>query len=213
VRRTNSVLLLALVVILCLSACATASHAPTPSSAVTMFSSTRFVAVGDSITVGNSPAFSDGFTGTLSWVTYARSRKLLFAGGWAAGGATTLRMAQSIRPVKADVLVILAGTNDLAQGMPFSETAANLNLIVAEIGAPRVVVSAIPPRDSAPTATAAFNVTLQAFVLSRGWDWIDAPSSLRSGAVYAPGMSLDGVHPTGAGAEALGKAFQAALIR
>jgi lysophospholipase L1-like esterase len=178
-----------------------------------MFTVTRFAAVGDSITVGNSPAFSDGFTGTLSWVTYARSKNLLFTGGWAAGGATTLRMAQSVRPVKADVLVILAGTNDLAQGLPFSETAADLNRIVAEVKAPRVVVSAIPPRDSAPTATAAFNAALHSFVVSKGWEWVDAASSLRVGAVYAPGMSQDGVHPTEAGAEVLGRAFQAALIR
>jgi lysophospholipase L1-like esterase len=178
-----------------------------------MFAVTRFVAVGDSITVGNSLNFGGGSTGSLSWVTYARSRNLVFAGGWAVAGATTVRMAQNIRPVKTDILVILAGTNDLAQGVPFSVTSADLDRIVETVGAPRVVVSAIPPRDSAPAATAAFNASLKDFVASRGWEWVDAPSAVRVGAMYAPGMSADGVHPTEAGAEALGRAFQAALAR
>lgn len=173
----------------------------------------RFAAVGDSITQGNSLDFSGGVTGSLSWVTYARSPLELFAGGWAAGGATTARMAASVRPVRADVVVIIAGTNDLAQGVPFSVTASNIERIVATVGAPRVVVSAIPPRDSAQSTTAAFNASLKAFVAAQGWEWVDAAADLREGERYAPGMSLDGIHPNQAGAEALGHALDVAISR
>lgn len=173
----------------------------------------RFAAVGDSITQGNSPDFSVGLTGSLSWVTYARSPLDLFAGGWAAGGATTARMAANVAPVKADVLVVIAGTNDLAQGVPFSVTASNIESIVATVGAPRVVVSAIPPRDSAQAATAAFNASLKEFVLAHRWEWVDAPAGVRQGEQYAAGMSLDGIHPSQAGAEALGRALDAAISR
>ncbi|KHL01800.1 hypothetical protein LK10_14560 [Sinomonas humi] len=173
----------------------------------------RFAAVGDSITQGNSPDFSVGLTGSLSWVTYARSPLDLFAGGWAAGGATTARMAANVQPVKADVLVIIAGTNDLAQGVPFAVTESNIARIVETVGAPRVVVSAIPPRNSAPAATAAYNASLKAFVLAHKWEWVDAPAAVRDGEQYAAGMSLDGIHPTEAGAEALGRALDAAISR
>lgn len=185
VVRWRRSILLAIAAGLGLTACATTPASTSPSVA-SMFAITRFVAVGDSITVGNSMNFSGGSTGNLSWVTYARSRNLVFAGGWAASGATTVRMAQSIRPVKADVLVILAGTNDLAQGVPFSVTSADLDRIVETVGAPRVIVSAIPPRDSAPAATADFNASLKDFVASRGWEWVDAPSAVRVGAVTLP---------------------------
>lgn len=173
----------------------------------------RFAAVGDSITQGNSPDFSVGLTGTLSWVTYARSSLDLFVGGWAAGGATTARMAENVEPVKADVLVIIAGTNDLAEGVPFDVTASNLERIVATVGAPRVVVSAIPPRNSVQAATVVFNASLKVFVLAHQWEWADAPAGVRDGDQYAPGMSLDGVHPSEAAAEALGRALAAAMSR
>ncbi|WP_138442143.1 SGNH/GDSL hydrolase family protein [Sinomonas susongensis] len=173
----------------------------------------RFAAVGDSITQGDSPGFSVGLTGSLSWVTYARSPLDLFAGGWAAGGATTARMAANVRPVRADVLVVIGGTNDLAQGVPFSVTAANIERIVATVGAPRVIVSAIPPRDSAQGATVAFNASLKELVLAHGWEWVDAPAGVREGEQYAPGMSHDGIHPSQAGAEAPGRALDAAISR
>ena len=173
----------------------------------------RFAAVGDSITQGDSPDFSLGWTGSLSWVTYARSSTLVFSGGWAAGGATSARMAANARPVKADVLVILAGTNDLATGVPFAQTVANLERIVATVGAPRVVVSAVPPRNGSPDATVAFNVELHAAVLAHGWMWTDGPVGLREGTLYAPGMSRDGIHPNQAGAEVLGRALADAMRR
>ncbi|WP_336857117.1 SGNH/GDSL hydrolase family protein [Sinomonas albida] len=171
----------------------------------------RFAAVGDSITQGDSPDFSIGWTGSLSWVTYAKSPTLVFAGGWALGGAKSANMAANVGPVKADVLVILAGTNDLAVGVPFQQTVANLEHIAETVGAPRVIVSAVPPRNSAPDTTVAFNAALRAAVVGHGWTWTDAPAGLRAGTRYVPGLTRDGVHPNAAGADVLGKALAAAM--
>ncbi|WP_422933648.1 SGNH/GDSL hydrolase family protein [Sinomonas sp. P47F7] len=171
----------------------------------------RFAAVGDSITQGDSPDFSTGWTGGLSWVTYAKSPTLVFAGGWALGGAKTANMAANVKPVTADVLVILAGTHDLAVGVPFGQTVANLERIAQTAGAPRVIVSAVPPRNGAPDATVAFNAALRAAVLAHGWTWTDATAGLREGTHYVPGLTRDGIHPNGMGAEVLGKALAAAM--
>jgi lysophospholipase L1-like esterase len=120
-------------------------------------------------------------------------------------------MAENVRPVKADVLVILAGTNDLALGVPFSQTVANLERISRTVGATRVLVSAVPPRDSAQQATVAFNAELRRAVLAHGWLWTDATAGLAEGTRYAPGLSRDGIHPDQAGSAVLGKALAAAM--
>ncbi|MDQ4501751.1 SGNH/GDSL hydrolase family protein [Sinomonas sp. ASV322] len=172
----------------------------------------RFAAIGDSITYANSPDFLGGRTSSLSWITYAVGPELRFVGGWARGGATTAVMAANATPEDADVLAIIAGTNDLAQQVPFSATAANLEKIVATVGTKRVVVSAIPPRNDNPQGTAAFNQTLERFVVQRGWTFVDAVAGVRDGERYAAGMTDDGVHPSERGARIIGRALGLALL-
>ena len=104
-----------------------------------------FAAVGDSLTEADSPNFAAGRIGEQSWILHAEAAGLDFAGGWARWGAPTSLMAANVRPVDADVLVVLAGTNDVARGVPFAETAANIASIVAAAGPERVVVSAVLP--------------------------------------------------------------------
>ncbi|MEA5453556.1 SGNH/GDSL hydrolase family protein [Sinomonas sp. JGH33] len=172
----------------------------------------RFAAIGDSITYANSPDFLGGRTGSLSWITYAVGPDLRFVGGWARGGATTEVMAANAGPEDADVLAIIAGTNDVARNVPFSVTAANLEKIVATVGARRVVVSAIPPRNDNAQGTEAFNEALELFVAQRGWTFVDAVAGVRDGERYAAGMSDDGVHPSEEGARIIGTALGQALM-
>lgn len=177
-----------------------------------------FAAVGDSLTEADSPDFAAGRIGEQSWILHAEAAGLDFAGGWARWGAPTSLMAANVRPVDADVLVVLAGTNDVARGVPFAETAANIASIVAAAGPERVVVSAVPPVDGtagpgAPDAYADFNARLEDFVRDRGWEWTDAAAGLRDGGRFRPGMSYDGVHPTEAGAKVLGEALAEAILR
>lgn len=172
-----------------------------------------FAVVGDSITEANSPNFIGGRVGAGSWVSHAQSNAARFAGGWADGGAQTAVMAKNFEPVTgAEVLVILAGTNDVLNDVPFDETAQNIKDISEASKAEHVVVSSIPPLNEDPDAAAQFNERLQDLAGSEGWEWVDGSAGLREGDQYGEDMSEDGVHPTPAGAEILGDAIQDAVV-
>ncbi|MEV8149969.1 SGNH/GDSL hydrolase family protein [Arthrobacter sp. NPDC080073] len=169
-----------------------------------------FAAYGDSITNGNSPDFAAGKFGSLSWASYLGDG-FTFAGGWAQGGVKSETMLQHATPIKADVLVLLAGANDYANSVPFDQTTANLDGIVAKTGVARVVLSAVPPRDATPDAATVFNQKLEQLATARKWQFIDPMAGVRNGDRYAPGMTADGVHPTEAAAKIIGQSLSAAI--
>ncbi|WP_127792547.1 SGNH/GDSL hydrolase family protein [Agromyces sp. LHK192] len=167
-----------------------------------------FAAVGDSITDANSPDLAAGDLGSESWATYVVEAGSEFAGGWAEWGAPTSLMAESVTEVDAEVLVMIAGTNDVAFGIPFAETAEHLDRIVDTVGIDEVVISSIPPIDLNPGGAAEFNDELEAFADDRGWRFVDASAGLRGGdGRFADGMSYDGLHPTERGARVLADAI------
>jgi len=168
--------------------------------------------VGDSISEADSRNFSAGLLGPGSWVSHAVGDGVRFAGGWAVSGAVTSQMAHGARPVGADVLVILAGTNDVYRGLPFATCAANLRRIADTVGAGRVVVSSIPPIDFEADLVTAYNQQLQEFVAASGWEFVDAVAGVRAGDRFAEGMSFDGVHPTVAAAKEIGAAVRAHVL-
>lgn len=173
----------------------------------------RIAAVGDSITDADSRDFTRGEFGPESWAHHAIGGEIAFAGGWARWGATTEEMARNVELVDAEVLVIMAGTNDVALGVPFGEVGQNLTSIAETIGAPRVLLCSIPPLDHAPGAAAEFNEALEGFARERGWQWVDAGAAVRTAEHrFAEGMASDGVHPTERGAKHLGETIRAALI-
>ena len=169
-------------------------------------------AVGDSITEGNSPDFAHGNYGDGSWVSHLDPR-INVVGGWARGGATTNDMARNVSAAPAaNTLIMLAGSNDVANQLPFPMTKANLERIATVVGADRVIVSAIPPRDLDPRSASEFNRELQALADANGWQFIDPTGNIRNGDVYAPGMTSDGIHPTPRAAELLGRNISAAVL-
>lgn len=188
------------------------SFAAPAAAATTEAEPIRVAVVGDSISEANSDDFDAGDVGDGSWVRYAAGDGLAFAGGHAVGGETTGQLLDGVTAVPSDVLVMLAGTNDSGQRIPFDTTAANLQQIAATVGAPRVVLSAIPPRDEAPEVAVEFNARLQEFAASQGWEFIDPMSGVRDGDRYATGMTEDGIHPTSAAAQIIGAAVHAYLI-
>jgi len=171
-----------------------------------------YAAIGDSVTAGNSPDFSNKQVGDLSWVDHVPADQATFVGGWSVGGATTATMADNAASYGADVLVVLAGTNDSGQGIPFEDSAVNYDRIVAAAGSMRVVVSSIPPRDDNPAIATEYNNQLAALAADRGWAFIDASAGLRSGDRYSDGLTTDGIHPTEQGAEILGGALTSAIL-
>jgi len=166
-------------------------------------------AIGDSVTAGNSPNFMAGQLGTLSWVSLLPSGEQ-FVGGWALKGATTEDMLANAKPVAADVLVIIAGTNDGGR-VPFATSADHLKAIAQKVGAKRVVVSAIPPRDANPEWATDYNLQLQPFAVSQGWQFVDPMVGVRSGDHYIPGMTADGVHPTAPAVKIIAESLATAI--
>lgn len=169
-----------------------------------------FAAVGDSLTNANSVDFSHLGVGDRSWVRYV-TPDVAFVGGWARGGAQTPDMVVNAGPVEADVLVVLAGTNDLAHGRSFAAISRDLVAITRKVGVAQVIVAALPPRDSTPATITAFNRRLAVFADARGWTFVDAMGGLRKGEVFAPGMSSDGLHPDRAGAAIMAATLSRAI--
>jgi lysophospholipase L1-like esterase len=164
---------------------------------VTRSTALRVAVVGDSNTVVLSPDFSGGDIDPGSWAAQLfTGDDLVFAGGWAVSGSTTVDQAAAFAPVESDVLVILSGTNDLAFGVPFAETAASLQRIADTSGAPRVVVLAIPPIAFSTNPTPrVFNERLAALANENGWEYVDALAFLRDAdGGWIDGTTTDGVH-------------------
>lgn len=181
------------------------SSAPAPTS-----KPVTFAAVGDSITAANSRDFAPGKIGSGSWVSHV-GPGAAFAGGWALGGARSTAMAENVKDIEADVLVILAGTNDVYNDVPFEQSAENLVRVAEKVGAPKVLVSAIPPIDYDPESSVRFNRQLKEFARSRGWVFVDPMAGVRDGDRFASGMTTDGVHPTEAAAQVIGEALGKAI--
>ncbi|GAA1703830.1 hypothetical protein GCM10009792_24970 [Microcella alkalica] len=139
---------------------------------------TTVAVLGDSNTEVDSVDFAGGQIGAKTWVRELTHGNFRFAGGWADGGATTARIADELTPITADVLLVMAGTNDVGLGVPFEESAANLKTAIAKTTANRTILLAIPPRfpETQPTS-ADFNLALRAVAAENGWEYFDGHQS------------------------------------
>jgi lysophospholipase L1-like esterase len=165
-----------------------------------------FAGVGDSVTNGDSVDFAGGNSGSLSWATYASSDARKFVGGFASGGAESDEMLARAVPVAADVLVVMAGTNDSGHSVPYDVINSNILGVVQGMNIDHVVICAIPPRDSDTEISSGFNAQLQEFVVAQGWTWVDpwAPSRDPETGAWLPGLTSDGIHPVQTAAETAG---------
>jgi acyl-CoA thioesterase I len=171
----------------------------------------NFVVVGDSITAGSTTTtesmVGDQVRGDASWVPAAEEASGWdLVAGWAVPGATTAQMRSGVAAGEwpADLLVVMAGTNDLVQGRPWEESAADLEGLVAAVGAPTVVVVAIAPNDPRPAVRNGYNPALAHLAGEEGWTYLDPWVEVDAGGAFAPGASGDGTHPTPAVAADVG---------
>lgn len=209
--RRSRILLCALLVLLA-AGCARSTAPRAEPTQEPAEGAVRLAAVGDSITDADSPDYAAGALGPESWVSHTVGEEVAFVGGWARWGATSAEMAEGAGQVDADLLVVMAGTNDTGTGAPFAETARNITAIVQAIGADDVLLSGVPPIDASPGAAVELNEQLESLAQEQGWHWVDAGAAVRTAEdTFAPGMASDGLHPTERGAARLGEVIGAAV--
>lgn len=196
-------------VLLAGSACAgPVQRAADPPGTVTV------VVVGDSITEMDSPDFDDGHIGPGSWAAYADGHGVRILGGWAHAGATTTDMLDGLsdRTMTADVLVLMAGNNDIDHAVSPPAIEAQLEQIAGKVHASRVVLSTVAPENAVAGAVQDLNARLPTLAEAQGWQMVDPMSGISDGhGHYLPGMTRDGVHPTPPAARTIGLALHRAL--
>jgi lysophospholipase L1-like esterase len=165
----------------------------------------RVVFMGDSITEGWHFKGADGFFNGKPYINRGIS------------GQTTpqmvLRMHQDVIALKPRVVVILAGTNDIAGNtgpMTLEQTEANL-AAMAEIAAAnhiRVVLCSVTPAFDYPwfpdltpaPKIIALNAWIKSYAEANGHVYVDFHTAMKDGRDgLPPALSKDGVHPLPAG--------------
>jgi lysophospholipase L1-like esterase len=216
--RTTSLLVVPALMMAGLGLASASTPVPTP---VPTPGTLHVLAVGDSITEADSDDFDDAAIGPSSWATSTDGNGVQVLGGWAHAGATTEDMLQGLADRQpgagaspaTDVLVIMAGNNDVDASVPFDVVADNLVAIAGTVDPGRVVLSVIAPEDEVAEAVSDFNARLPGLAARQGWQLVDPMGGVGDGrGHYLPGMSDDGVHPTAEGARLIGATLRAALI-
>lgn len=166
----------------------------------------RVVALGDSITYGYPNP-------TSGWA---------IALGFDNAGVPGNRTDQMLRRV-ADVLapgprlvLVMGGTNDLVQRVPLPTIVANLEAIVARIQGARsdaVLLTIAPPSERSWVARVdSLNEAIRQIAARDRVRLIDIHAALAGAdGTFAAGYSVDGVHPTPAGYEAMAAAIRSAV--
>jgi lysophospholipase L1-like esterase len=121
-------------------------------------------------------------------------------------------LAAEAGPSTADVLVVLAGSNDVAFATSNDDVELALQRLVDRTQVPRVLLASIPPGARQPQKTADFNDLLSRIAYRHDWSFVNASADLVArDCAYRPRMTLDGVRPSEAGAKAIAEAVRGAL--
>ena len=187
------------------STASTATATPTPTA--TAASPVTFGVVGDSITawIGQEEG---------SWTSYVDDDVLFTEQGWAQNGAPLALMKANTPRMNADVLVVLAGTNDLVGTLTVSAKLGLLDDIVEESGVDRVLISSVPPYDLNPVLSTAWNRELKQHAAAAGYDFVDSWVNARTAdGTFIPAHTVDGIHPTPGAASQAAAVIGRAIVR
>ena len=168
-----------------------------------------FAVAGDSLTAWDNQTFPhpDGDFGTVTWTHWAIGPDIQLAGGFAREDLTAAQIAENMVSADADVLVVLAGTNDVGV-TAVEDVLDGIERIVATSSLSTVLISALPPVDG----SAEYNTALEELAGDRGWGFVDPWRELRrDDGEWLDGSSNDGVHPTPDSAKVVGAAIVAAM--
>lgn len=171
---------------------------------------TTALVYGDSISQGDSAAFSRQDLGNRAWPKYLSQNGVYFVGGYAQGGLTAGMLIDRDlcqEGTRASVVVAAFGTNSLLLGESFETNLKNLERLKAECGGTvppsAFLVTAVGPMDRLPPARISdWNTRLAAAAAERGWAYVDPFQGLRTSEnTWPAGLSIDGLHPAEAAAE------------
>lgn len=150
---------------------------------------------------GDSLTAMDG-----SWMRQLNDRTLTNIGGTAIGGATVPRILTNVSARDADVLVVMAGTNDIRYARSSTTITQNIGKVVHKVGARHVVIAAIAPSNVTKYGKKhidrrkqgeILNRDLQNYALTNGYLFVDpwaADRQLNGG--WPSNRTIDGTHPT-----------------
>lgn len=181
------------------------------------------VALGDSLTADLTWAVPPSGTVYPSWFTAALADepKLVAAANAGIPGDTTqgmvARFARDVAVHEPRVVVILGGTNDLPLGRPAEQIVGTLEQLaeLARDAGAVPVLATVPPRTdgSYASAVADLNDGIRWSAASSGTPVIDFFSVLADeDGGWREGFTVDGVHPTQAGADAMGRLAVETLV-
>lgn len=175
----------------------------------------RYVALGDSYTIGTSVAESERWPNQL----VERIGNLELVGNPAVNGYTSRDLVEQELPLISsldpEVVTVLIGVNDVVQGVPEAMYAQNvatiLDALLAELPAGRIVCIATPDYTLTPQGAAfgdparqregiqRVNATLGEACTSRGAHFVPDIFDISQDVAHDPGLVAgDGLHPSGA---------------
>jgi lysophospholipase L1-like esterase len=190
---------------------------------------TRFVAIGDSLTLGETGigpgalvAAHQDYPSRLAALLgshYSTQRfTVVNAGiGGERAGQAAARIAQVLGGAKYDVLLLMEGTNDLvdheAAIAPWLDSLQRIIAAASASGVETLVATLPPQRIGSPRAWAGtmvpvFNERLETAARERGWQLVDVHASFTD---LTSLLSADGLHLTPAGDQRVAQTFYRAI--
>lgn len=166
-----------------------------------------FVALGDSISTADTAATGGGGYGA-AWPHLAcalSGQRLAFRGNAGVAGERSdqiLARVPNVVALGANIVVVMAGVNDITQGISFSAWSGNIKAIVAQLRASgiRPVLATLPPRSTSTylAQIIQWNAWLKAYARQHNLDLLDFFSVLVDPltGLYKAGWTVDGLHPS-----------------
>ena len=200
-----------------------------PSTGAPALPTVRYLALGDSFTIGTGSTPEQAFPARL--VARWSSRCAVTLRNLGVNGYTTEDLLErelpEVRPFAPTFVTLAVGANDLVQGATLDQYRAQVvrlfdALAAAGVAAPRVVALPQPAWDRSPVAAhfgdpaqlaasiAGFNDALRAVAVERGARYVDLAPLQRAQAAQGL-VAPDGLHPSAAAHDAWAAALDAAL--
>jgi lysophospholipase L1-like esterase len=189
-----------------------------PGSSVVIAESLRYVALGDSYTIGTSVSIAERWPDQLVAALRATGPSLDLVANLAVNGFTSRDVLDVELPqlggLRPEFVSLLIGVNDVVQGVPLATYRTNvatiLDAVVARVGAGHVLVVTTPDYTVTPAgadygdptrqadAIRIANEALTALARARGIAVVDIHDLSLEAATDRSLVATDGLHPSGA---------------